>query len=324
MNRAGPGLLFVVLASVPRGGSYGEQPPSHCSLDLDLPRSDFLRFESGGVVSGDNPEGALAELPGYAGHPCGDRLSAVEKAMRLVSLHPWGLSPREAARIQGGLAARVRGGRLPRGGTVLGVDVSYPQRGESLRGKPAVATAVLMSFPGLELLGWWRQEGVSPFPYVPGLLSFRELPVLLPLLAQIPRPSLILADGQGTAHPRRFGLACHIGLLAGVPAIGCAKSRLCGEHEEVPEEEGAAVPLLLEGKKTGFVLRPRRGSRPLYVSPGHLLTPGEALRGVRLCLAGHRLPEPVRLADLLTKRKDAGEVLPRRTVPPPFGNSFPG
>jgi len=220
--------------------------------------------------------------------------------MEIARPHPWELTPREAARIQADLARAVRGGRLPGRGTVLGVDVSYP------RGGAATAAAVLMTYPGLEVLGSWRRRGESPFPYVPGLLSFREIPLLLPLLAGIPRPSLVIADGQGTAHPRRFGLACHLGLLTGVPTIGCAKSRLCGEHEEVPEEEGKAVALWFKGKRTGWVLRSRRGSKPLYISPGHLLTPGEALRGVRLCLAGHRLPEPVRLADAL------GKVLPPR------------
>ncbi len=218
--------------------------------------------------------------------------------MRILRLHPWDLPPREAARVQAYLAGRVRGGSLPARGTVLGVDVSYP------RGGPAVAAAVLMGWPDLTMLGEWRCEGESPFPYVPGLLSFREIPVLLPLLARIPRPALILADGQGIAHPRFFGLACHLGLLTGAPAIGCAKSLLTGEHEEVPEEAGAAVPLTLAGKRVGWILRSRRGSRPLYVSPGHLLSPDAALRGVRLCLAGYRLPEPLRLADRMTKHPE--------------------
>jgi deoxyribonuclease V len=216
--------------------------------------------------------------------------------MRLAHHHDWDLSPREAARVQADLAGRVRSGHLPARGTVLGVDVSYPWTGT------ARAAAALMSWPELEMLGEWRCEGESPFPYVPGLLSFREIPVLLPLLEEIPRPALILADGQGIAHPRLFGLACHLGLLTGVPTIGCAKSRLCGEHDVVPEEVGAAAPLMLAGKRVGWVLRSRRGSRPLYVSPGHLLSPDAALRGVRLCLAGLRLPEPLRLADRLTKR----------------------
>lgn len=232
--------------------------------------------------------------------------------MRLNSLHPWDLSPREAALVQARLAGRVLEGRMPSRGTVLGVDVSYP------RGRPATAAAVLMTFPGLDLLGSWSCRGDSPFPYVPGLLSFREIPVLLPLLADIPLPTLILADGQGIAHPRRFGLACHLGLLAGVPTVGCAKSRLCGEHRVVPERAGGAVRLTAgsgkglgkgcgeeaPGRTVGWVLRSRRGSRPLYVSPGHLITPAGALRAVRLCLAGHRLPEPLRLADRLSKGGD--------------------
>ncbi len=216
--------------------------------------------------------------------------------MRLSPLHRWDLSPAEARSEQGRLSGKVKGGSLPERGTVLGVDVSYGRWDKTAR-----AAAVLLTWPGMEVLGEWRVETPVAFPYVPGLLSFREVPALLPLLAGIPRPSLILADGQGIAHPRRFGLACHIGLLTALPTIGCAKSRLCGEHPAVPEQAGGAVPLTLAGEKVGFALRSRAGCRPLFISPGHLLTPGEALRGVRLALRGRRLPEPTRLADALTR-----------------------
>ncbi|UCF30006.1 MAG: endonuclease V [bacterium] len=211
-------------------------------------------------------------------------------------MHSWDLSSREAAALQGVLAARIRGGSLPRVRTVLGCDVSYCRSSGSFR-----ASVVLLSFPTMEPVGSWTRKGETAFPYVPGLLSFREIPPLLPLLEKVPAPDLIIVDGHGIAHPRGVGLASHIGLITGLPTIGCAKRRLIGEYTDPSAEAGAREPLTVSGHPAGFVLRSKRSCRPIFVSPGHLLDPEEALRGTVMCLRGYRLPEPTRLADRLTR-----------------------
>jgi deoxyribonuclease V len=138
---------------------------------------------------------------------------------------------------------------------------------------------------------------------VPGLLSFREIPVLLTLLRRLHTPvDGILCDGQGLAHPRRLGLASHLGLVVGVPTVGCAKSRLCGEHESPGPGRGASAPLFDGNERIGSVLRTRDGARPLYVSPGHLTDHASSIRWVLAMGDGYRLPEPTRLADRLVAR----------------------
>jgi deoxyribonuclease V len=219
--------------------------------------------------------------------------------MKLNIVNSWKISPAEAAAVQRDLAGRIRGGLLPPIGTVLGLDVSY-RRDEGT----FTAGAVRLSFPGLHPLDSRRVTGVTDFPYVPGLLSFLEIPPLLPLLEDVPRPDLIIVDGHGIAHPRGFGLGSHIGLVTGVPTIGCAKSLLVGQCEEPGPEPGSCAPIILRGTTVGFALRSKRNCRPLYLSPGHLLDPPEALKGVIMCLKGYRLPEPTRLADKLSKGKE--------------------
>jgi deoxyribonuclease V len=138
------------------------------------------------------------------------------------------------------------------------------------------------------------------FPYVPGLLSFREVPALLEALRQLDHePDLLLCDGQGLAHPRRFGLACHLGVLCDRPTVGCAKSRLIGEHDEPAWRRGATAPLLDHGERIGTVLRTRDRTRPVYVSVGHRIDLPTAERIVLACACPYRLPEPTRLADRL-------------------------
>jgi len=218
--------------------------------------------------------------------------------MKLNNLHRWDISPKEAVDLQIRLAGSVKGGILPELDTILGLDVSYRRSTGRF-----TASAVFLSFPDLEETASFTHEGRTPFPYVPGLLSFREIPALLPLLQKCPLPDLIMVDGHGIAHPRGLGLASHVGLLTGIPTIGCAKSRLTGEHRDPAAEPGAAQPLTVNGVLAGYVLRSRKGCRPLYISPGHLLSAGEALKGVQMCLRGYRLPEPTRLADRLSKEK---------------------
>ncbi len=152
------------------------------------------------------------------------------------------------------------------------------------------------------------------FPYVPGLLSFREAPALLAALRRLRAPvDALLCDGQGIAHPRRFGLACHLGVLLGLPAVGCAKSRLIGEWEEPGQARGASSPLMLGSERIGAVLRTRAGARPLFVSPGHLCDFDGAADLALRCGGGRRLPEPARLADQYVgafKRQRLSRALP--------------
>ena len=217
--------------------------------------------------------------------------------MRLRNINSWDLSPVDAVAIQRELVGQVEGGTLPRVRTVLGVDVSYIRAEQTF-----TACAVLLDLPGLEPTDSCCDFGKVSFPYVPGLLSFREIPPLIPILKKAPRPDLIIVDGHGTAHPRGFGLACHLGLITGLPTIGCAKSLLVGSCEKPGPEHGHMTPMTYEGNIVGYALRSRKGSKPLYISPGHLLDPEEAVKGVQMCLKGYRLPEPTRLAHKLTQQ----------------------
>jgi deoxyribonuclease V len=140
------------------------------------------------------------------------------------------------------------------------------------------------------------------FPYIPGLLSFRELPAVLKALEQLPRlPDLILCDGQGIAHPRRLGIASHLGVLLDHPTIGVGKTRLVGHHDPVPDQRGAWVPLVDRGEVVGAVLRTRQGAKPIYVSPGHRVGLTTAVGWVMACTTRFRLPETTRLADRLSR-----------------------
>lgn len=175
---------------------------------------------------------------------------------------------------------------------VAGVDISVDS--QRRRGKGAV---VVLSYPDLQPVEVSVEEADLTFPYVPGLLSFRETPVLRPALEKLSRrPELILADAQGLAHPRRFGLACHLGLLLDVPTIGCAKSRLIGDHTPLGEEVGDRADLVDDGEVVGSVLRTRSGVRPVFVSIGHRIGLAAAEQWVLRCCKGYRLPEPTRLA----------------------------
>ncbi|HLB29643.1 MAG TPA: deoxyribonuclease V [Dehalococcoidia bacterium] len=212
--------------------------------------------------------------------------------MRTSEFHPWYVAPEEAVAIQRRLAAQVvRQGSPGPVRRVAGADISVDRDGH---GRGAV---VVLSYPELEPLEVQTAEAAVPFPYVPGLLAFREVPVLLPAFERLQEvPDLLLVDGQGIAHQRRFGIACHLGLILDVPAIGCAKSRLVGSHDPVGDEEGSWAPLADKGESVGVALRTRRGAGPIYVSIGHRIGLEEA-RGwaLRLC-RGYRLPEPCRLA----------------------------
>ncbi len=216
--------------------------------------------------------------------------------MKQGEIHRWDVSPREAIAIQQRLRELVRlEDCFDEVKRVAGVDVGFEQGNTVTR-----AAVAVLEFPGLELVDQSIVRQPTRFPYVPGLLSFREAPAVLEALRQLREsPDLLLVDGQGIAHPRRFGIACHLGVLSGIPSIGVAKSRLVGHHEEVPDERGSWVPLEDKGEIIGAVLRSRKGVRPLYVSPGHCVTLATAIEYVMACVTRYRLPETTRWAHRL-------------------------
>ncbi len=214
-------------------------------------------------------------------------------------LHSWTLTPREAMRLQAELAPQVEAtDRLGTIRTLAGVDVAYGRRGGA-----AQAAVVALSFPDLVLLEQVRVTRPASFPYVPGLLSFREAPAVLEAFDRLSiRPDLILVDGQGVAHPRRFGIASHLGLWLDLPSIGVAKSRLCGTFAQPGPERGDWTPLRDGEDVLGVVLRSRKNTRPLFISIGHRVSLATAIGVVLASGRGYRLPEPTRMADRLSKQ----------------------
>lgn len=206
----------------------------------------------------------------------------------------WDLSPEEAIALQLGLRSRVETrDRLGPVRRVAGVDVGFEEVGAVAR------AAVAVLGPGLELVDQATSRSPVRFPYLPGLLSFREVPAVLAVLAKIAPPDLLVCDGQGYAHPRRFGLACHLGVETGLPSIGVAKSRLIGEHGQLPAERGAWRPLVDGGEVVGAVLRTRDGVKPVYVSIGHRISLQTAVDWVLRLTPRYRLPETTRQAHRL-------------------------
>lgn len=212
--------------------------------------------------------------------------------------HSWNLSPAEAVALQKRLAGEViREDRLGPVRRVAGVDVGYGKRGGA-----AHAAVVVLDLRDLRMLESVTATRAAMFPYVPGLLSFREAPVAIKALGKLRvRPDLLLCDGQGIAHPRRLGIACHLGLLLDIPAIGVGKSRLVGTHENPGPRRGDWVPLMDKGEMVGAVLRTRPGTKPIYVSIGHRVGLDTAVDFVMRCTTRFRLPETTRAADRLSK-----------------------
>ncbi len=229
--------------------------------------------------------------------------------MKARPMPAWDGTPAHGKAIQEQLAPQVR--RMPELGPVsrvVGADVGGFRRG------PVRAAAVVVSYPDLALVEYQVAEASVTFPYVPGLLAFREAPVVAAALEKLSvDPDLLLVDGQGLAHPRRMGIACYLGLMFDIPTIGCAKSRLIGQHDPVPDEVGAWTELRDDGEVIGAVLRTRRRSAPLYVSIGHKVDLAAAVHWVLATCRGYRLPQPPRLAPLAA----SGQSLVHLTLPSP-------
>jgi deoxyribonuclease V len=213
---------------------------------------------------------------------------------KLRRLHRWDLDVPAARRLQKELSAEVRIVPPPsRLRTVAGADCAFTRDGAEV-----VALAVVFRLPELTEVARASGRATARFPYVPGLLSFREAPALLDAFARLEvTPDVVLLDGQGLAHPRRFGLACHVGLWLGLPTVGCAKSRLVGEAREPASRRGSYRTIRLRGEPVGRLVRTRDSVKPLWISPGHLCDLPGAMRIVLRCGGGHRLPEPTRIAD---------------------------
>lgn len=225
--------------------------------------------------------------------------------MEFREIHPWTLNPQEAVELQETLRGRLILEELREEfSRIAGADVSYDKVSD--QAFAAVLVFRLSDFELQEQVVVHQQIG---FPYIPGLLSFREVPALLQAFRKIRNePDVILLDGQGISHPRGFGLASHVGLILDRPTIGCAKSRLVGSHGEVDNSRGAFAPLEHRGELVGAVLRTKANTKPLYISPGHRMDIPSALRIVLETCRGYRLPEPVRRAHLAVTRARKGSI----------------
>jgi len=210
--------------------------------------------------------------------------------------HQWNLSPREAVCLQKKLAGMVinknRDGMVR---TVAGIDVSQ-------KADWAQAAVAVLEYPALKTVEVAISTRRVDFPYIPGLLSFREGPVIIDALEKLAVvPDLLIFDGQGVAHPRRLGIASHIGLIVDLPTIGCAKSRLCGQYQEPGPEKGSHTPLMDKGEIIGAVVRTRSRVKPVFVSIGHRVDLQTGIEFVLSCCKGFRLPETTRLAHRLSR-----------------------
>lgn len=217
-----------------------------------------------------------------------------------AALHDWPSDVQSARTIQQALAGRVRlddaTGRIT---TVAGVDTGFEADGRIAR-----ACMALFQWPELTPIATVIGRAPVTFPYIPGFLSFREMPAILDAVAQLEYlPDLLLCDGQGIAHPRRLGIASHLGLWLDRPAIGIGKSRLCGHHRDVGEHRGDQQPLMDGNTRIGTVLRTRNRVKPVFVSPGHRVSHDSAVAWVMATLSRYRLPEPIRTADREASRR---------------------
>ena len=219
--------------------------------------------------------------------------------MKWRTQYPWNLTPKQAMQLQVELRSRVvKRDDFGEIRLIAGLDAAFDKER-----RRAYGAVVILEYPSLVEVE--RQSAITKlrFPYVPGLLSFRELPVLLEVMGKLKHePDLLMLDGQGYAHPRRMGLACHAGIVLDKPSIGCAKSRLIGEADDPPNEFSAWTPLTDEGEVIGAVLRTRANVKPIYVSIGHRVSLESAITIVAACCDGKRIPKPTREADRFVAR----------------------
>ncbi|WP_016953028.1 deoxyribonuclease V [Anabaena sp. PCC 7108] len=217
--------------------------------------------------------------------------------MKIQQIHSWPSTVEEAITIQETLRNQVITTDLFKEPIkyVAGVDMGFLEDGTISR-----AAVAVLSFPDLQVVETSLAYRPTTFPYIPGFLSFREIPALLDALEKIQTiPDIILCDGQGIAHPRRLGIACHLGVIVDIPTIGVAKSLLIGKYEELPEAKGSWQPLIYKKETIGAVLRTRTGVKPLYISSGHRISLPTAIDYVLRCTPKYRLPETTRIADKL-------------------------
>lgn len=231
-----------------------------------------------------------------------------------TSLHPWNVSLEEAIEIQNRLRSQLDLQSEPEKiETVAGIDVSYDKGSDWL-----FAAIVVLRLADLHVLGSASAVAQVPFPYIPGLLSFRECPAVLQAWDKLTiRPDCLMCDGQGIAHPRRLGIASHLGLWLNLPSIGCAKSLLVGTYREPGATRGSTEPLLHRKEQVGVILRTKDKVSPVFISPGHKITLKKAVEVVLACCTKYRLPEPTRRAHLLVNevRRNAGKT-PNTAIQP--------
>ena len=216
--------------------------------------------------------------------------------MKIQKLHGWDLTPKEAVDLQRELLPRLTICPLKsQVETVAGTDISYSKGDDRL-----FAAVVVLDIATLKVIEVASHVERALFPYVPGLLAFREIPPLLSAFEKLQVfPDVIICDGQGIAHPRGMGLAAHLGLWLEIPTIGCAKTRLVGDYSDLSIEKGAQTPLMYKERVVGSVLRSKKGVRPLFISPGHLIDVKSSVDVVYRCVGSYRLPESTRQAHLM-------------------------
>ena len=217
------------------------------------------------------------------------------------------LNAQDAIALQRELSTQIRIEPLKKSVRIIGgADISF-NRNETR----VFAGIVLLSYPDLEVIDKITVISETHFPYIPGLLAFREIPPLMEAWEKLSlKPDVMIMDGHGIAHQRRTGLATHFGILANIPAIGCAKSRLRGKHEEVENTLHASSPLMDRGERVGTALKTKLNCKPIYVSPGHLITLEQSEEIITQCIGKYRIPEPTRLAHLLVnefRRQNSGK-----------------
>ena len=219
-------------------------------------------------------------------------------------LHAWDVTPDQARRIQDELRGKLTDRSFPqKPSLVAGVDAGYPKDDKTI----VIGAVVVVSLPGFNVVDSAFATTRRQFPYRSGLLTFREGPAVLAAFEGLKcRPDVAIFDGQGQAHPRKMGIAAHLGLWLNLPTVGCAKTRLVGEHDQPGPNKGDHAPLVFRGETIGAVVRTRVGVKPVYVSPGHLMDVDSAVSLVLECTTKYRLPEPIRLAHRLARTTAGG------------------